>query len=164
MTAARMRSSVRPARITAQPLDLARAISARASFHGRTMPQRVHRSTSVSSSAGVASAIDSMRSEHLAGIEDAVRVEQLLDTAHEVERDRVLVLVQYVALHDADAVLGRDRAVVLLHHREHDLVDVAPAGKEGRLVHVFRLIDDVVDVAVADMTEGHGPGAGDDLD
>src|SRR5215207_6340822 len=49
--------------------------------------------------------------QDLAGIEDVVRVERALHGAHEVERDRVLVVQELVALDEADAVLVRDRPV-----------------------------------------------------
>ena len=64
-----------------------------------------------------------------------------------------------VALHDADAVLGRDRAAVFQHDIEHDHVDVMPALEERGLVGIDRLRDVVVDVAVAEMAERQRPRA-----
>ena len=50
-----------------------------------------------------------------------------------VERDRVLHLRQRVALELADAVLGRDRAVILQHDLVDHVVDLAPAREEAPL-------------------------------
>ena len=59
--------------------------------------------------------------QHAAGVHQAVRVERLLDRAHQLQRHRRLALRQFVALERADAVLGRDRAAV----RHHGVVDDA---------------------------------------
>ena len=74
-----------------------------------------------------------------------------------------LTVGKQVALHDADAVLGRDRAAVFQHDVEHDLVHVMPALEERGLVGADRLGDVVVDVAVAEMAERQRPRAGDEL-
>ena len=70
---------------------------------------------------------------------------------------------QDVALHDADAVLGRDRAAELLHHREHHGVDLVPARQEFGFVRAFGLRHVVVDVAVADMAERQRTAARDEF-
>ena len=53
----------------------------------------------------------------------------------------------------ADAVLGRDRAAVFLHHGEDDGVHVVPALEIFGFVGAVRLGDVVMDVAVAEMAE-----------
>ena len=57
----------------------------------------------------------------LPGLRIPFGIEHVLQAAHQLERHRVLVVRQDVALHHADAVLGRDRAAEFLHHREHDV-------------------------------------------
>src|SRR5262249_57861361 len=54
--------------------------------------------------------IETRRLQHLARVEDALRIERAFERAHEIVGDRVLHLGQEIALHHADAVLGRDRA------------------------------------------------------
>ena len=80
-----------------------------------------------------------------------------LDAAHQLDRDRVLDLGQFVALELADAVLGGDRAAHSQHDLVHDRVHLVPAGDEGGRVGADRLADIVVDVAVAEMAERHRP-------
>jgi hypothetical protein len=63
----------------------------------------------------------------LVGIEDGVGVERLLERPHDVHRDRILDGRQQVALEQADAVFGRDRAPLFLDDREHDIAHVVPA-------------------------------------
>jgi alpha-ketoglutarate-dependent taurine dioxygenase len=94
--------------------------------------------------------------QHLAGIEDALGVEHRLEAAHQLERDRVLHRRQEIALEHADAVLGRDRAAVFLHHGEDHGVHLVPALEKFGLVGADRLADVVVDIAVAEMAERHG--------
>src|SRR5665213_623587 len=108
MTAAAMLPPSRPISTSALSPP-ASAMSPRGSFHGRVRPQAVHKATTASMSASVAGAIASMKPlQNLAGIENIVGIERALDRAHQIECDRVFVLRQDVALHDADAVLGRN--------------------------------------------------------
>ena len=53
---------------------------------------------------------DDGMSEHLAGVHDAERVEDLFDTAHEVDSDWRGGGGKFVALQRAYAVLGGNRA------------------------------------------------------
>src|SRR5437016_5659461 len=46
--------------------------------------------------------------QHLAGVHDAERIEHRLDAAHQLDRDLVLDIGEFVALEHADAVFGRD--------------------------------------------------------
>jgi hypothetical protein len=61
----------------------------------------------------------SLLRQQLAGVEDAVGVEQALDVAHQVELDRRLDGRHQMALEPADAVLGADRAA----KAQDDVVD-----------------------------------------
>src|SRR5262249_28765350 len=54
----------------------------------------------------------------------------------------------------------RDRAAVFLHHREHGGVDLVPTREELLLIGADRLIDIVVNVAIAEMAEGQRPRPG----
>ena len=74
--------------------------------------------------------------EHLAGVEDAQRVEGRLEAAHQVEGDRVGVAREFLALQEADAVLGGDLAVQRLDDVVHDSVEAAPKIEEGGAVHL----------------------------
>jgi hypothetical protein len=49
--------------------------------------------------------------QQLARIEDALRVGRALQAPYEVERDWILHAREKIALHHADAVLGRGRAL-----------------------------------------------------
>src|SRR5215467_2183479 len=94
---------------------------------------------------------------HLAWIQYSLRVEQALEALHQIERHRILHARQQIALHHADAVLGRNRAAVFLHHREDQCIHFVPALEECILVGADRLIDVVMDIAVAEMTEWQRP-------
>jgi hypothetical protein len=100
----------------------------------------------------------------LAGIHDAERIEHRLDAAHQLDRDLVLDVGQFVALEHADAVLGGDRSAHPQHDLEHHGVDLVPARQEIGGVAADRLADIVVDVAVAEMAERHRPRARNQLD
>ena len=63
--------------------------------------------------------------------------------------------MQVVALGHAHAVLGADRAVVLLHGLEHPLIDRRALGEELVLGQALRLENVQMQVAVADMAEPH---------
>ena len=58
---------------------------------------------------------------------DAERIEHRLDAAHQLDRDLVFHVGQFVALEHADAVLGGNRSAHPQHDREHHLVDLVPA-------------------------------------
>src|SRR5580704_7617510 len=97
--------------------------------------------------------------KNLARIEDVFWIEHTLEAAHEFERDRIFHRRQQIALHHADAVLGRDRAAVFLHYRKDDRVHLVPALEVLGFVGAFRLSDVVMDIAVAEMAERQRPRA-----
>ena len=88
------------------------------------------------------------------------RIEGALDGAHQLDLDRRFVVGDLVALQAADAVLGADRPMKLTHDIVDDVVELLPPREIGRGVGAFRLGQVEVDVAVADMAEGHRPDAG----
>src|SRR5574343_869721 len=91
------------------------------------------------------------RSKHLAGVEQAARVQGLLDRAHQGDLLGAAGVAQPVALEGADAVLGRHRAAELAHQAVDDGVDRV-LGLLGRA----RQVGDDVQVAVADVAVVEG--------
>ena len=51
--------------------------------------------------------------------------------AHQLDRDLVLDLGQFVALEHADAVLGGDRSAHPQHDLEHHRIDLVPAARKS---------------------------------
>src|SRR5580704_6590385 len=102
----------------------------------------------------------SLRVDELAGVHDVGGIEGTLDGAHQLDLDRRFVMSDLVALEAADAVLGADRPVKLTHHTVNDVVELLPAREIRGGVGAFRLGQVEVDVAVADMAEGHRLDAG----
>jgi len=68
---------------------------------------------------------------------------------------------QQLALHDADAMLRRDRAAQFRYHLMDGIVHFVPPGEERLRVGADRLADVVMNVAVAEMAERHRPAARD---
>src|SRR4051812_2076979 len=111
----------------------------------------------------VAWRIGAAPSQHLPRIEDALRIERALQRLHQLVGDRVLDLRQVVALDDADAVLGGNRAAVFQHDPVDGVVHLVPTLEVLGFVGADRLGDVVVNVAVADVAEWHWPAAGNEL-
>ena len=86
-----------------------------------------------------------------------VRVELVLDTAHQVQGGAVQLARHEIAFHQADAVLARQGASQFQHQTEH----LVQAGI--RRLHLRRIIgihqQVHMDVAVAGMTEIHNRNA-----
>src|SRR5271167_4948632 len=96
-----------------------------------------------------------LKADELTRVHDAVGVEGPFDPAHQLDLDRRLVMGDLIALEAADAVLGADRARELAHDAVDDVVELLPARQISMPVRTFRLGQVEVDVAVADMAEGH---------
>src|SRR5258708_1766765 len=101
-----------------------------------------------------------LQADDFAGIHDAVGIEGELDATHQVESDRRLVARQVIALEDADAMLGADRAAHLHDDAVHDVVHFLPACQECLGVGAHGLADVEMHVAVADVAERHRTAAG----
>src|SRR5580704_11640847 len=100
-------------------------------------------------------------SNDLAGIKNSLWIERALERAHHLERDRILDAGQQLALHHADAVLGRNRAAIFRDDAVDERVDLVPARQERILVGADRLADVEMEIAVAEMAERTGTRAGD---
>src|SRR5262249_47055723 len=85
--------------------------------------------------------------EHLPGIQQPLRVERVLEAAHELELERMLVPPDLLAFELAEAVLGGDRAAEALERVVHRAVHLFAAG------HQRFGADVVVEVAVAHVAE-----------
>src|SRR5271165_3792532 len=96
-----------------------------------------------------------LNADELTRVHNVVGVEGALDPAHQLDLDRWFVVGDLVAFEPADAVLGADRARELAHHTVDDVVELLPARQIGMPLSTFRLSQVEVDVAVADMAEGH---------
>ena len=59
--------------------------------------------------------------QHLARVHDAERIEHRLDAAHQFDCGLVLDRRQFVALQNADAMFGGDRAAQILNDRERPI-------------------------------------------
>src|SRR5215510_6102360 len=97
--------------------------------------------------------------QHLARVENPIGVEQALEAAHELERYRIFDARQELTLHDANAMLGRDRAAEPRHDSKNCIIDLVPARQEGCAVGANRLADVVMDVAVTEMSKRNRPAA-----
>src|SRR5262249_32949547 len=104
-----------------------------------------------------ASASPRLDADELTRVHDVVRVESAFDPAHQLDLDRRLVMSDLVALEAANTVLGADRARELAHDTVDEVVEFLPTRQIGMPVGTFRLGQVEVDVAVADMAEGHRP-------
>src|SRR6185295_7403464 len=71
-------------------------------------------------------------SQHLAWIENALGIEGGLDGSHQLEFDGAFDARQRLALHDADAMLGRKRAAEGQHRLVDRLLQGSPKPKESR--------------------------------
>src|SRR5690606_21526250 len=89
--------------------------------------------------------------EHLAGIHDAVRVERLLDGAHDLERYRMLIARELCPLELSDAVLRAEAATVSCDEVIHRAVDLPCASHELRGIAAYRNAQIEVQIAVAEM-------------
>src|SRR5204863_2944358 len=85
--------------------------------------------------------------KHLPRIHQAFGVERVLERAHQLELERILVAADLFALELSQAVLRRDRAAESMQRVVHDAAYLfAPC-------HQAFGSDVVVEIAVADMTE-----------
>src|SRR5258706_15855001 len=90
-------------------------------------------------------------SEDLPGVHQAVRIEGLLDRAHEVELEGTLVALDFLALQHAQPMLGADRAAERAHHFVDNVVHFRRFEEKLRRFLALGLGAVVVDVAVADV-------------
>src|SRR6266480_6227870 len=97
--------------------------------------------------------------QHFPRVHDAERVEHRLDGTHQLDRDLVFHLRQFIALEHADAVLGGNRSGHPQHDVEYHRIDLVPARKKIRRVAANGLADIIMDIAVAEMAERHRPRA-----
>src|SRR3989338_9620267 len=94
------------------------------------------------------------RLQNLAGIHQSLRVEDLLDAAHQFELQRVFVCADGFTLELPQAVLGADAAVEFAHHLINQPVHRALLLRDEEFVLCgIRQRDVVVDVAVAHVSE-----------
>src|SRR5260370_40356320 len=101
--------------------------------------------------------------QHLARVHDAEWIEHRLDGTHQLDRDLVFHLRQFIALEHADAMLGGDRSTHPQYDVEYHRIDLVPARKKLRRIAADRLAYIVMDIAGAEMAERHRPRAGHQL-
>src|SRR5438132_14081401 len=87
--------------------------------------------------------------QHLARVHDAERVEHRLDGTHQLDRDLVFHLRQFIALEHADAVLGGNRSAHPQHDVEYHRIDLVPARQKIRRIAATGLADIIMHIDVA---------------
>src|SRR5712691_3107684 len=93
--------------------------------------------------------------EHLAGIHDAVWVEGALEFAHQLQFERRLVALDFLALQLPQAVLRADRAPETRHAVVHQAIDRRRILDKNIGGNPFGSGYVVVKVSVAEMSESH---------
>src|SRR5260370_35051133 len=95
--------------------------------------------------------------QHLARVHDAEWIEHRLDGTHQLDRDLVFHLRQFIALEHPDAMLGGDRSAHPQHDVEYHRLGLVPAPKKIRRVAANRLADTLMAISVLDMADRHLP-------
>src|SRR6516225_9723775 len=98
--------------------------------------------------------------EHLARIENAMRIQRRFDRPHQFDRNRVLNCRQKVALEPANAMFGGDRSAKFADDVVDLGVHLTPAGEKVRLVAAHRLADIEMNIAVTQMPEWNRTASG----
>src|SRR5690242_8235606 len=77
--------------------------------------------------------------DELPRVHQVAGIERALDAAHQFDLDRRFVMGDLLAFHDADPVLGADRAVQVAHNAMDNVVELLPAPEIGRYVGALGL-------------------------
>src|SRR5579863_2021242 len=109
---------------------------------------------------GGCSDVISLGHQNLSRVHDAIGIERVFHATHQLDLDRRLVMGELLAFEASDAVLGADRAVEAHGDVMDDAVEFLAPLQEHGFVGRLGLVDVVVNVAIANMTERVGPDAG----
>src|SRR5881296_1686716 len=93
--------------------------------------------------------------EHLARIHDAVWVEGPFELAHQLEFEKRLVALDFIAFQLAESMLGADRAAETRHAVVHQAIDRRSILDKNVRGNSFGSRYVVVKVSVAEMSESH---------
>src|SRR6266704_7198414 len=93
--------------------------------------------------------------EHLAGIHDAVWVEGALEFAHQLQFERRLVALDFIAFQLTESMLGADRAPETRHAVVHQAIDRRRIPDKNIRGDPFGSGYVVVKVSVAEVSERH---------
>src|SRR6266705_2373791 len=96
-----------------------------------------------------------MTLKHLAGIHDAVWVEGALEFAHQLQFERRLVALDFIAFQLTESMLGADRAPETRHAVVHQAIDRRRILDKNIGGNPFGGGYVVMHVVVAEMSESH---------
>ena len=98
--------------------------------------------------------------DNFAGIHDVVGVEGLFNRLHKRNLCRGCIMGKFISFKGANTVLCADTAVHIDHKIVHDTIEIGITGHEVFAAHIDWLGQVVVNVAIANVTEGARADAG----